>query len=85
VRIFTNPYTGQLCDLDSVPESAGGAKSCPVTGQPLNHAAVDAFSYPGPAQDRATWAAEAHATVDAIEKQADQDNAKTLGVPVAKK
>ncbi len=84
MRVCTNPYTGQLIDLDAVPEGAGGVKVCPTTHQPLNHAAVDAFSYSGPEQDRATWAAEAHARVDALEAQAAESNAKTLGIPVAK-
>lgn len=84
MRVCTNPYTGQLMDLDTVPESAGGAKFCPITHKPLNAEAVRQFSYPGPAQDRATWEAEAMQLVQSLEKQADQDNAKTFGIKAAK-
>jgi len=80
MRIFTNPHTGQLQDLDAVPVSPGGAKFCPLTGQPLNEIAVDQFSYPGPAEDRDTWAADAKKKIAAMEAQANEPNAKTLGV-----
>lgn len=80
MKLFVNPYTGQLFDFDALPVSPGGAIFCPTTGQPLNEEGVNQFSYAGPAEDRATWAADAMKTVNAVKKQANQDNAATLGV-----
>lgn len=81
MRVCVNPYTGQMMDLDAVPTQAGGAKYCPSTGRPLNHAAVELYSYPGPAGDREAWAKDATAVVDALEAQASEPNAATLGIP----
>lgn len=78
MRMFVNPYNGKLLDLDRVPVSPGEAKFCPDTGQPLNAKAVELFSYPGPASDRAAWAADALKTVSSIEAQANEPNNLTL-------
>lgn len=84
MKLFTNPYTGQLFDFDALPVSPGGALFCPTTGNPLNAKAVEQFSYAGPAEDRAAWAADAMKIVKAVEKQANEPNAATLGMPKAK-
>lgn len=80
MKLFVNPYTGQVQDFDSLPVSPGGALYCPTTGQPLNEKAVELFSYAGPAEDRAAWAKDALAVVKAVAKQANEPNATTLGV-----
>lgn len=88
MRIFSNPYTGQLFDFDAIEGVQVGmdgkepivAKFCPVTGKPLNHAAVDAYSYAGPESDRETWAKDAHELVDRVLAQVNESNAATLGV-----
>jgi len=79
-RLFVNPHSGKLMDLDQVPVAPGGAKWCPDTGRPLNKEAVEQYTYPGPPQDREIWAAEELERVKAIEAQADEPNAVTLGV-----
>lgn len=81
MRLCVNPYTGQLIDLDMIPEHPGGGRFCPLTGKPLDRAAVDRYSYPGPETDREKWAVDAYATVDALEAQANEPNHATLGVP----
>jgi hypothetical protein len=79
-RLFVNPYSGKVMDLDSVPLAPGGAQWCPDSGQPLNAAAVEQYAYPGPADDRDNWKREAHARVQAIAAQADEPNHVTLGI-----
>lgn len=80
MRLFSNPYTGKVMDLDAVPVAPGGAKFCPDTGLPLDAKAVELYSYPGPREDRETWAADAMKTVAKIERQANEPNAATLGI-----
>lgn len=80
MRLCTNPYTGDLIDLDAVPVGVGGAKFCAKTGKPLNMAAVERYSYPGPAADREAWARDAAATVKKLEQQANEPNNVTLGM-----
>lgn len=84
MKLFVNPYTGQLFDFDALPVSPGGAIFCPTTGQPLNEKAVEQYSYAGPAEDRAAWAADAMKVVKAVAKQANEANATTLGVGAKK-
>ena len=52
MKLFTNPYTGQLFDFDALPVSPGGAIFCPTTGHPLNAKAVEQF------YKSVAWAAE---------------------------
>lgn len=80
MRLFVNPYTGGLMDLDAIPESPGGAKFCPSTGKPLNEAAVLLSTYAGPERDRDTWARESLELVREIEAQASRPTAVTLGI-----
>lgn len=91
MRLFSNPYTGALTDLDACPTREVGrlavgdgtfvpkiARFCAVTGKPLNRAAVDVTPYPGPESDRAAWQRDQYALVDAIEEQANEPNGSTL-------
>lgn len=80
MRLFVNPYSGKLMDMDAVPLAPGGAMWCPDTGLPLNAAAVEQYAYPGPAEDRETWKAEALERVQQLEAQANEHNAVTLGL-----
>jgi len=80
MRLFVNPYSGKVMDLDQVPVGPGGTKFCPDSGMPLNAEAVEHYSYPGPKDDQANWKAEQLERVKAIEAQADEHNAVTLGL-----
>jgi len=89
VRLFVNPYTGQVFDYDAIQGvqvgTAQGGKPvvavfCPTTGKPLNDAAVDAWAYPGPATDRELWAADARAVVAKVQADVAAPNAASLGV-----
>jgi len=80
MKLFVNPYSGKLMDLDQVPLPPGGAKWCPDTGRPLNAEAVEQWSYPGPAEDRESWKQEELERVKAIEAQAEEPKETTLGI-----
>jgi hypothetical protein len=91
MRLFVNPYTGAVLDFDAIDGVQVGvqrngdavvAKFCPTTGKPLNHAAVGAYSYPGPISDRELWEKDARETVARIAVDVESPSASTLGVTV---
>ncbi len=80
MQLFRNPHCGVVMDLEAIEASPVGGKFCPITKKPLDRAAIDAFDYVGPPQDRVKWAADMLETVKEIERDQKRPNSETLGI-----
>jgi len=81
MKLFLNPYTGSLCDWESIEGTSTGegvAKFCPITGKPLNKPALHATGYPGPEVDRELWLKDQEALMDKIALQVEEPNTTTV-------